>query len=155
MFKSTGEASAWLAGIIDGEGSVQDQKQKGRSHVRSVRIVNTDERLLASVEDALARLGVSFKRYDRSERARLGRKPIFDIVVSGRPNLLLLADLPFQSAKGDKLRHALNSYVRLRCPARDELVALVAAKSDAAIAASFGVTAGAVWAWRQKLGIAR
>lgn len=155
MFKSKAEARGWLAGIIDGEGSVQEQRVVGRSHVRTVRIVNTDLSLLAAVEEALELLGITFKRYDRSERARLGKKPIFDIVIGGRPNLLRVAALPLQSEKKTKLEHAVGSYVRLRCPEPDVLRQLVAKESDSAIARRFGVTAGAVWFWRQKHAIAR
>jgi hypothetical protein len=157
MFKSEREAAAWLSGIIDGEGSVSMRPVRGsRSFVREIRVTNTDEKLLAGVTAALDLLGVAWIRYDRSERERLGTKPIFDIVVSRKANLeRLAATLTLRSAKADQLDHMLGSWIRPGVPPEGELRAMVATEGDAAIARRFGVTPGAVWSWRRKYGIVR
>lgn len=158
MFRSKGQAAAWLAGIIDGEGSVAMRSVKGtQGFAREVRITNTSERLLDAVREALDLLGVPHTTYDRSERERLGSKPIFDLVVSRKENLeLLLRVLPLRSEKADQLKASVESYIRPGKPPREELLALVeAGLSDKQIAEKYGVTPGAPWYWRKSYGIVR
>lgn len=98
------QASWWLAGIIDGEGSVY---HKGSS--REVVITNTDERILNRVREVLDLLGVEFSEH--WERLP-DRKPCCRIYVVGRRNLVRLGRLPLQSEKQEKLTHLLASYKR-------------------------------------------
>ncbi len=157
FFRTERDAAMWLSGIIDGEGSISKRKVKNsRGFVREVRITNTDELLLSRVTEALDLLDVPWTRYDRSERERLGSKPIFDIVVSRKTTLELLASkLSLGGEKAAQLDAMLASYIRPGVPPEDELRTMVAASSDVEIAARFNVTPGAVWSWRKKYGITR
>lgn len=158
MFKNQDQAVGWLAGIIDGEGSVSMRPNRNigsQSFTREVRITNTDVGMLVAAEHVLRDLGVDFKRYDRSDRERLGNKPIYDISITGKENLDKLHEvLPLMTTKKHVLHQAVTSYVRKNRPPQDELEQHVAAGlSDAQIAERYGVTAGAVWFWRKHYGI--
>lgn len=158
LFKTKTEAAAWLAGIIDGEGHIGFRKATSRSPrgmVREVRITNTDRSLLIAVHEALDLLGVERAEYDRSERERLGSKPIFDIVITRKANLELLASqITLRSAKAVQLQAMLGSYIRGHKPSRDVLAGLVAeGLTDAKIGERYGVTSGAVWFWRKGYGL--
>lgn len=159
MFPSN-EAAAWyLAGLFDGEGHISKRaiKGKARGFTRDARITNTDPDLLDAAEAALTRLGIAFTRHDRSERDRLGTKPIFDIIVSHKDNLDLLLDLiPMQTSKLESLKESVGSYVRKNRPPEEDLRKLVEGGwSDAVIGETYGVTGGAVWFWRRHYGIER
>lgn len=100
------QASWWLAGIIDGEGSVYYHEAHS---FREVVITNTDERILDKVREALYLLGVSFvEHWDRVPN----RKPCCRICITRRENLTRLGRLPLQSEKKEKLTHLLASYKR-------------------------------------------
>lgn len=82
----------WLAGILDGEGSVIMAKVKrawGYNYSPRIAITNTDEEIVREVEAILNALGI---RYYYSNRASggLGTKPIVDIILT---RLQDLADL--------------------------------------------------------------
>lgn len=159
MFKSKALAAEYLSGIIDGEGSISSRRVKKSTSgaVREVRITNTDPELLDAVREGLDMLGVVHATYDRSERERLGSKPIFDIVVSRKANLELLASqITLRSYKARQLREMLGAYVRPGVPPEAQLrIWVEAGQSDKTIAKHKGVTPGAVWAWRKKYGIER
>ena len=153
MFRSKTEAAAWLSGIIDGEGHVSRRKAShgARGLVREVRITNTDMAILDAARAALDLLGVEHVTYDRSDRERLGSKPIFDIVISRKANLEHLASqITLHSMKGAQMEEMIGSYLRGNRPSKEDLDALVATgMSDRRIGEKFGVTAGAVWFWRR------
>jgi hypothetical protein len=159
VFRGKAVAAAWLSGIIDGEGHVSGRSihsaDRPRGRIREVRITNTDRMILAAVEEALTLLGVEFAVYDRSDRARLGNKPIFDIVISRKENLeRLAAALTLRSAKAERLNEILGSYIRAKRPQQAEFEALVASGlTDTAIARRYDVTPGAVWHWRRAYGL--
>lgn len=164
MFPDEDAARWWLAGIIDGEGSVGQRKHKGKKQgfTREVRITNTDESIIAASKAALDLLGVTYKLYERRDRAEranvFGTKPLFDIVISNKEGMDVILDrVPLRCEyKAEKLKTAVGSYVRKNRPPQHELEAHIAAGlSDAKIAAVYGVTAGAVWFWRKHYGIER
>jgi hypothetical protein len=160
VFKSKAEAAGYLAGLIDGEGTVSARKtrsQTGEGFVRDVRITNTDPALLDAARAALDLLGVEHYTHDRSERECLGTKPIFEIIISRKANLESLASqITLRSVKAERLRALLDSYVRPGVPPEAELRSWVeAGESDALIAKRFNVTPGAVWGWRKKYGVVR
>lgn len=155
MFQTKEQARFYLAGVIDGEGHISQRKHKSKEHgyTREVRITNTDEGLLSASRAALDMLGVKHRTYDRSERARLGTKPIFDIVVWGKENLELLVEhVPLQTEKGDKLKAVVGSYMRKNRPPDETLRTLfLTDMTDKKIAERYGVTPGAVWFWRKRI----
>jgi intein/homing endonuclease len=155
VFRNRSEARGWLAGVIDSEGSVSMRPLKGRGFVRDVRVTNTDGALLDRVAEVLDSMGVSYTVYDRSDRARLGSKPISDLVVTGKSNLEKLLVLSLVTEKGDKLREALDSYIRLRKPPMAELAEMMTTMSDREIGVRYGVTKGAVQQWRVGYGLKR
>lgn len=158
MFKDDVAAYSWLAGIIDAEGHVSQRPVKGSNGFqRSVEIVNTDGDILGAVREAYDRFGIKYAQYDRSNRKRLGSKPIFSIVVTGKENLeRLLEVLPDFCLKKERLREIVGSYVRKNRPSAVVLQGLVdAGHSDSDIGTVYGVTPAAVWHWRKHYGIER
>jgi hypothetical protein len=113
---NTETASAYLAGIIDGEGSVGlyrwSNGHGGKGYGRQVRIVNTDWDLLDACAEACEVLGIEFTVY---ARARNGRNPkhkdTFDFrIKASRENFSRLLDLPIRTAKRERLIELVESY---------------------------------------------
>lgn len=165
MFPSDVTAAHYLAGLIDGEGSVTMRPFKTRGgtqgYARDVRITNTDLDIIEAAEEALDRLGIPYHRYLRTDRAEqpnvYGSKPLMDVVVSHRDGLReVLARVPLRcSRKRAKLEEAVGSYTNYgRLPDRDELVRVYMKRGDRGAAEHFGVSSGTIYNWRQKLGIA-
>jgi len=159
------EAAAWyLAAVLDTVGHVTSRPGKDSSGLsrgvnRDVRITNTNERLLAATETALTRFGITFTRYERPGPQPRGpdSKPVFDIIITHKDNFdRLLARVPMQTDKRDKLAGMVGSYVRKKKPPREELEKhLRAGMTNADIARMYGVTQAAVWLWCKRYGIDR
>jgi hypothetical protein len=147
VFTSQAEALGYLAGVIDGEGSIWNS-----GNGRGICIVNTDAGLLDAVDEACDMLGIRTRRYERSERARLGRKPIWDLWITGRDALALLAEqLPLRTAKAAKLRAIVSSYRPL--PRYDDARRLYdSGQSIGQVAAALGVPWSTAQLWIKRTG---
>ena len=164
MFESTDEARGYLAGIIDGEGSVTMRPQTKRgmhSFTRDLRITNTESSIIEAAKAALDLLGIEYKVYTRTDRAGrsdvFGTKPLHDIVVMKKESLDRIRNVVNLRCdyKRDQLAAMAGTYKRKNRPPQAELEThLAAGLSDAKIAAIYGVTPGAVWFWRQRYGLA-
>lgn len=108
------EQAAWyLAGIIDGEGTVGHGK-----HSRRIEIVNTDINIIEATTQCLDVLGIGYsqrafqpKNYMKDSTSTL--KYMYVIYISQRVNLEKAYKLvPLQSFKKEKLGAVLSSYVR-------------------------------------------
>src|SRR5208282_1986398 len=78
------EAAAYLAGLIDGEGTVT---VPGKTHrLRRVSIANTDTAILTAAEQCCEILGIKCTRYARKGRPTHW-SPAWDVVIYGRMNL--------------------------------------------------------------------
>jgi hypothetical protein len=103
------EAAAYLAGLIDGEGTVT---VPGKTHrLRRVSIANTDTAILSAAEQCCEILGIACKRYERKNRPQ-NWSPAWDVVIYGRMNLDILCTLvPLQAPKKwTKLKALYESY---------------------------------------------
>ncbi len=107
---SSSEA-AYLAGLIDGEGTVT-LSRKHASDMRQlvVSISNTELRIL---EFTLASVGAG--KITRKRTAKANHTPSYAYALWNRQALALLAQVQqyMQSYKGDRARLALREYVRL------------------------------------------
>jgi hypothetical protein len=84
----------WLAGIIDGEGSILIVK-RGPTYVPEVKMSNTSKALIDAYCDILDRLDISYHCYGTHKAGN--RKYQWAVAVSGRPRvnkfLLIIQDL--------------------------------------------------------------
>jgi len=84
----------WLAGIIDGEGSILIVK-RGPTYVPEVKMSNTSKLLIDTYCEILDRLEISYHCYGKHKPGN--RKYQWTVAISGRPRvnkcLLLLQDL--------------------------------------------------------------
>ena len=139
-------ARHYLAGMIDGEGTVTDP-QRIRRQSRAVRITNTDRELITACEECCVLLGLRFKVYERSPQRCKGKRT-YDLVMYGRDNFEKLARLPLRSPiKLARLKGLVLSYPRPKRPTRYVLLKLHAVESVAYIAAQYGVTRVTVYRW--------
>lgn len=101
---------AWLAGILDGEGSIGRYTTKQNSQIIGIVIVNTDLDILAKVEEIYRDLNVFYNRYSRlkyqHEKAYQSRKECFEIVVRRRDDAELLLSLVIPHLVGIKKQRA-------------------------------------------------
>ena len=116
-FPNKTAARWWLAGIIDGEGSVgRVSHGKRNPALRYVSITNTDPGIIEAIEEVYRLLGVT---YYRRERKWTNPKwsTAWTIDVNGRENLLLLEDIPLQGNKAGRITALIQSY-KLHRPRR-------------------------------------
>jgi DNA-directed RNA polymerase subunit N (RpoN/RPB10) len=107
------EKKAYLAGIIDGEGSVVcSQDHAGRWNRRLV-ITNTCVPLLDRCKEILDELGITY--YCGNNRPYLEEehhKVCYDLCIGNRRGLKILAELQLVTPKKEKLQYLLTTYVR-------------------------------------------
>lgn len=89
---------SWLAGIIDGEGSISCHKLKGRnSLILGVVIVNTDEGILSNIETIYRTNNIFSSRYNRALYNKTysfkGYKTCYEIVVRRKDDSYRLCKL--------------------------------------------------------------
>lgn len=103
-----GEAAAYLAAMIDGEGHISTDKE-GR--VKGIGITNTDIDILDAIENSCSILNIKTTRSIKSF-SPLQTKPGYVINIYGRENLERVAELvPIQSkVKKKKLELGLNKF---------------------------------------------
>ena len=117
-FQSSAVAAAYLAAMIDGEGTVaRFNGDRGRD-ARFVAISNTDHALIAAIEECCNTLGITYTVNDESPAGARSRKynhwtPIRQVRIYGQRNFrLLLAVVPIQApGKQARLRRLVDSYV--------------------------------------------
>ena len=103
--------AAYLAGLIDGEGTVTlSRKHAGDMRQLVVSISNTE---LGILEFALVCVGAG--KLTRKRTSKAHHTPSYSYAVGNRQALALLAQIePYmRSYKGDRARLALSDYVRL------------------------------------------
>lgn len=104
----------WLAGIIDGEGSIVMYNAGTFKQIR-VYIINTDIAILEKALVILTKLGVMAYTYQKTanKRQRDGSydytKPCFEIIVSRREDLRALLPIIANTLVGDKKAKALRA----------------------------------------------
>ncbi len=101
---------AYLAGIVDGEGSIELKLQKSGTLDLIVHVFNSASPLFIWIE---SRVGAG-KTYDIHRRARIERPdwaPVFNWNISGEPASALLIDLlPYLVIKDDQARLAIEAW---------------------------------------------
>lgn len=150
------EAAAYLAAMIDGEGTVS--VHSARSSNRTVRIANTDWELILAVEECCALLDIGCVIRKRLPPAKKNWKIGWDVTISGRANLKKVkAAVPLRSPqKIRRLDQLLASYSRPQMPTKEQLVRMYVdeKKSYAEIMKAFGVgSTNTVSYWLKKHGI--
>ena len=98
---------AWLAGIVDGEGSIAFHKITGRkSIVFGIKVVNTDQAILGEVEKIYKKYHIFYSRYNRAlynkDYSFTSRKECFEIVVRRKNDCALIGGLMLPYLRGDK-----------------------------------------------------
>jgi len=121
------EAQAYLAAMIDGEGTVSDayvtSQRTGhlvRSSARSVRIANTDRTLLVVCGECCELLGIKFRIRERKKTRTIPKhwKKAWDPIISDRESFRrMCAVVPLQSEdKRERLRVLAASYTDSKRP---------------------------------------
>jgi hypothetical protein len=104
--------AAYLAAMIDGEGSV--------SHRRHVAVYNTEPELIAACAECCNALGITYQIRTHAP-ARGAAKPVLELRVYGRDNFERIATLPLRHPdKISRLRAMLGTY-KPRPPSADQL----------------------------------
>lgn len=103
------EDSAWLAGIIEGEGSIYLAKHKltrGKITCRlAITVTNTDYRLLKRVSEIWFKLGCKF--YYKLKRTKNGYAMSIESIGRGTTNKILRCIYPFIISKKDQVELAM------------------------------------------------
>ncbi len=101
---------AWLAGILDGEGTMttwfgaqyqfKHQRCQGRHLVTRAAIGNTDALLIQKISEVLVAEGIKFS-YSLKHDKRSNRRPFLSITITGKGNArrLLESTLPYVAKK--------------------------------------------------------
>lgn len=103
---------AWLAGIIDGEGSLGRYLTKQGGYILSLVVVNTDESILSQVEQIYTEHNITYSKYSRSkyvgryESSHIGGKECFDIKVYRREDIQNILTLLIPHLVGVKKQRA-------------------------------------------------
>ena len=118
-FKNKDQAVAYIAGFIDGEGSVRflrhkNGKRKGKVSARSIAVYNTEKELIDAYIEACDMVDIDTSlhySYPKSKQDR-NEKPVWIASITHSRNLKLVSEIiPIQSIhKKDKLSQILNSY---------------------------------------------
>lgn len=113
------QASAWLAGFVDGEGCVYFRRvARGGKHfaARVITITNTDPALIDVMVHCLQVLGIEFGRSDRAGK-KAQHKHAYTIEIRKGAAMWRFRDLvPIQAPeKRRRLDLALESYRGLHC----------------------------------------
>ena len=108
---------AWLAGIIDGEGSVGVYKTTQGTNIINISIVNSDEKILTKVEEILKRINVFYCKYEHNNKKPKGyskTKPCYVITVRRKDEALFLAEIIEPFLVGAKKESILKMIVFLK-----------------------------------------
>lgn len=96
------EEAAWLAGIIDGEGSIQLNRATGSHFNRCVQVANSDSAIIGKLERLLKSRNLRFSRWIKKKR---GYKDCVILSVTDSRSIiaLLRTVLPFLCKKPEAL----------------------------------------------------
>lgn len=105
---------SWLAGILDGEGSISVQVYtlpNGRIRCTPfLSVINSDELILKEVERIYADIGVVSRRCAHArvqhEKSFQGKKPCYSIRVDGYEPVIKALDILTQYLRGEKQTNA-------------------------------------------------
>ena len=106
------EELAWLAGILDGEGSICLYKQSAGGYlISNIQITNSDDAILAEVERILQALSILY-RICNAHSAKVYRekpnlKPCYHIVLTRQLEQKALLEYLLPYIKGEKKLKAL------------------------------------------------
>src|SRR6266853_3807830 len=102
------QASAYLAAMIDGEGTVSEPVPG--KYNREISIGNTDEDIIAAIKEAFDVLDIGYRVYLRQPPGN--RKPLWNVIVHGRPNMKRIRDnIPIRAmVKLGRLDRVIASY---------------------------------------------
>lgn len=110
---------SWLAGIIDGEGSVCIAKGKGHFLTGNVSIGTTSIEMMCEIISILESIGVSHYSLEPRSNVGWGRKLLLDLKISKQESLCLLLDtiIPFLINKRKQAKILLE-FIKLRLSKR-------------------------------------
>jgi hypothetical protein len=138
------EARGYLAGMIDGEGTVQAVPKK-----RRIKITNTNPELIEAVLKCCEVLGIKAKSYPRGF-TRIGT-PLFEVLVDGLKPLARVRDVvPVQgSDKARKIQEAATPCARGKKLTEDDVAEIRRRLTsryctDMDLARDFGVSHGMI-----------
>lgn len=150
-YASKAQAAAYLAGMIDGEGTIGQYNAN-----RKVAISNTDYALIEACAEACDVLGIKYAIYPRNHpqpRCKAG----WDLTIRGgrRSYEVLLRDVPIRSPnKRARLAAMLETYRRTRRPPRVDLEAdYLAGMSYADLGRKYNCQISTIQGWMRQLGI--
>lgn len=111
---------AWLAGIIDGEGSVSMSLGKNGYYNPMVHVVNTDMAIIDAVADIYNRMGARFHFHVRKIN-HLGKRPVACLQISSGPELekFLPQIIPYLRSVKARKASAMLEFVKSRNPKRN------------------------------------
>lgn len=114
---------AWLAGIIDGEGTITVgflNTRETRQYAPSVTVVNTNPVMIATILAIYDQLGVGSHVMERDRTKSLGKRSIWNVTVQrmGGIEKLLTVLAPFMVAKRAQAELLLR-FVRSRIPKKN------------------------------------
>ncbi len=157
------EAAAYLAGMIDGEGTITLCYSTNVHPLRRIAISGTETDILEGCVRACEVLGIYSRIYRRTEPSRpLHWAQGWDVVIYGRDNFERIAgSVPLQSGrKRAKLDELLATYKtakpyrrRNQLPTDDLIRRYEAGESNAVIARAYGVSESTVDRWKKLAGI--
>lgn len=106
---------AWLAGILDGEGSIGRYPIKTGGNIIGIVIVNTDEAILSKVEQIYKRLDICYHRYNRQMYTnRSGTykatRPCYELTIRRRDTAEQLLPLLIPFLAGVKKTKAIDLF---------------------------------------------
>lgn len=149
------DARSYLAGIIDGEGSVHHGKT-----ARSIEVGNTDLVILHTTKVCCDVLSIE-ARINGPYQGPGNRKPYWKLLITGQENLRrVLAEVPIQAPAKRLTLQALVAgyqygYVRKdRLPVAELQRLRAEGKTQRQIASVFGVHQGTICHWLRKAGVA-
>lgn len=114
---------AWLAGIVDGEGTVSAQvvtSAKGVRILPFVCVINSDEGILSEVEQILTEIGVNHRRFGHNKAQHMssfrGSKPCWTVRTNGQEHCskLLTLILPYLKSVKAKYASVILEYSKIR-----------------------------------------
>lgn len=109
-------AAAYLAAMIDGEGTVTNFRGDRKRHARRISISNTDPAIIAAIVACCDVLGVTYRLRTDLPGRWPSKKPqwtaITHVAIYGRANFQALLDIPIQAPEKRRRLHVLvASYV--------------------------------------------
>jgi hypothetical protein len=151
---TTEQASAYLAGMIDGEGNV-GAYGKDPKRGRVIKITNCDTGLIDACAGCCDILSITY-HVKQHHNSRVNQNPAWVILIYGRDNFGKAARLPLQSAKKREAIQSLAKTFRNPVPSKEEFTHAycVLNMSYVDMCKHFGIkSTGSINYWLKKYGI--